>query len=71
MDRTEVVSSNIAEAGYDKKTKTMEVMFKNGGVYQYKRVPESLYKEFMKSASQGSFLAQRIRGIYNCEKVDE
>ena len=43
MDRTPVSSSNLASVGYDPSTKTLEIEFNDGAVYQYDDVPESEY----------------------------
>ncbi len=39
IGRDPVVSSNLASAGYDAETRTLEVEFSNGAVYRYGDVP--------------------------------
>ncbi len=70
MDRHEVVSSNVAEVGYDAETQTLEVMFHGGTIYQYFDMPETVYQELINAPSAGRFLAQRIKGVFRCEKVE-
>lgn len=62
MDRTKIEgSSNIAEVGYDYDSRTMEVLFHNGNVYQYWPITPSGWDSFLKSDSKGSFFAKHIR----------
>lgn len=69
MNRQPVTSSNVAEVGYDTTTMTLEVAFKNGTVYQYFDVPESVYQELMCSDSVGKFLNEQIKNSYRYTKV--
>lgn len=69
MIRQPVVSSNVAEIGYDAATMTLEVAFKNGTVYQYFDVPESLYQELMRAESVGKVLNAQIKNSYRYMKI--
>lgn len=69
MIRQSVVSSNVAEIGYDTVTMTLEVAFKNDTVYQYFDVPESLYQELMCAESVGKFLNAQIKNSYRYTKI--
>jgi uncharacterized protein len=69
MNRTPVSSSNIASVGYEPNTMTLEVEFKNGSVYQYFDVSESVYQEMMSAASVGSYLNQNIKNSYRYVQV--
>jgi len=40
MEYKKVESSNIAEVGYDPATQTLEVIFKNGRIYEYAGVDQ-------------------------------
>ena len=55
MTRVPVQSSIIFAIGYDPETRTMEIDFKTGAVYQYEQVPPELHKDFMESSSKGTF----------------
>ena len=55
MDRQSVVSSNLAEVGYDPDLETLEVQFKSGGIYQYFNVPAFMYERLMSANSLGRF----------------
>jgi hypothetical protein len=69
MNRTPVSSSNIASIGYDAKTLTLEVEFRDGSIYQYFDVPETVYQEFMRASSKGRFLHANIKGNYRYARV--
>jgi hypothetical protein len=71
MRRQHISSSSIRSAGYDKETKTLEVEFVSGGVYQYKGVPEYVYTEFLASPSRGVYFSTEIRDHYPTTKVSE
>lgn len=69
MNRTPVSSTNVASVGYDQSTTTLEVEFKGGSVYQYFDVPETVYQEFMRAGSLGSFLHNNIKDSYRCTRL--
>ena len=69
MKRQSVTSSNIASIGYDEASKTLEIEFLNGGVYQYFDVPMRVYEDIMSAGSHGVYLAQNIKGAYRYSKV--
>ncbi len=62
MNRTPVRSSNTRSVGYDPASRTLEVEFNSGGVYQYSGVPETIYQGFMRAASKGSYFHDDIKG---------
>ena len=72
MKRKKVKSSNIKAIGYDEETKTLEVEFHNGGIYQYNPIDKVGYKLLMKAKSIGAFFHHNIRhkkGI-ECNRVE-
>ena len=69
MNRKSVTSSNIASIGYDETSETLEIEFKNGGVYQYFDVPQGVYNGIMSASSHGEYLAHNIKGHYRYSKV--
>ena len=64
MKRTPVNSSHLASVGYDPASRTMEVEFSHGAVYQYFDIPESEYQELMQAGSHGSYFNANIRGAF-------
>lgn len=69
MNREAVDSSNLKSVGYDPDSRTLEVEFHHGGIYQYYGVPDQVYESLMSSGSHGRFLAQRIKGVYGYSKI--
>ena len=56
-----VVSSNVAQVGYDLATQTLAVQFKAGAkVYHYANVPPDVYEEMGKAESVGRFIGAHI-----------
>jgi uncharacterized protein with von Willebrand factor type A (vWA) domain len=64
MQRTPVQSSHVAEVGHDAATLTLEIAFKDGKVYQYFDVPETVFQELMSAPSVGIFLNAHIKNNY-------
>ncbi len=69
MHRDPVDSSNIEEIGYDLNTQMIEVQFKDGNVYQYFDVPQSLYEGLMSASSKGQFLNKEIKVNYRYARL--
>lgn len=64
MNRVKVSSSNIASVGYDESSKTLEIEFTGGRIYQYAKVPEVAFRELVKASSPGSYFKDNIRERY-------
>lgn len=69
MDRESVDSSTILSIGYDSGSETLEVEFKNSGVYQYYNVPEPVHAQLMQSGSKGQFLNVNIKNSFPYSRV--
>jgi len=70
MKRDHVESSNVESIGYDTSTRTLEIAFLNGAVYQYFDVPEAMYTEIMNPGiSKGEYLSRNIKGSFRYSKV--
>jgi len=69
MQRKPVTSSNIAEIGYDPSRSVLEVLFKNGSIYQYFDVPQGEYNALMKASSHGQYLNANIKGRFRYARV--
>ena len=66
MNRQPIHSENIASAGYDEETQTMEVEFdQKGAVYRYRNVPKSEWDNFLNGQpSPGKYFYHHIRSSY-------
>jgi hypothetical protein len=69
MDRIQVRSSSIASIGYDQDTKTLEVEFLKGGVYQYFEVLGGMWLGFVAADSKGKYFIAQIREKYRYSKA--
>jgi len=68
MDRTPVVSSNIAAVGWS--DGTLEVEFASGDAWSYPGVPKSVYMALTTATSPGRTFAAMVRGQYQGTKVE-
>jgi hypothetical protein len=69
IKRTAVSSSTLNSVGYDLLTKTLEIQFNDGSVYQYYQVPQETYVSLMKAESHGKYFYAVIRNEFRYKKV--
>jgi hypothetical protein len=69
MEREAVSSSNLVSVGYNPDSETLEVEFKNSGIYEYYNVPQFMYDRLMQAGSIGTFFNTEIKTSYACSKV--
>lgn len=69
MERTPVDSASIEAVGFESSSSTLEVLFRDGRVYQYFDVPERVYDELLQSPSVGQYFHREIRGVYRFARV--
>lgn len=69
MERIAVKSRDIAIVGYEAQSATLEVAFRNGGVYRYQNVPQDVYRQFMDAPSMGTFFSEKIKTAFPYEKI--
>jgi hypothetical protein len=62
-------SSVVSTFNYIPQSGTLRVVFVSGTVYDYKNVPEEVYKEMKSSGSKGTYLNTHIKGHYTFERV--
>ena len=62
-------SSVVAAIRYDATISTLRVIYVSGSVYDYKQVPEKIYKEMRTASSKGEFLNKHIKPNYEFEKI--
>jgi len=63
-------SSVVAAMTYDAITCTLRVIYVSGSVYDYKDVPEKVFKEMKEAFSKGEFLNKHIKPKYEFEKIN-
>lgn len=69
MRRESVSSSNLASVGYDPTSKTLEVAFKSGRVYEYYNVPASEHRALMSASSHGRYFNANIKENYEFSEL--
>jgi hypothetical protein len=69
MNYVAVSSSNVAAIAYDEVRQILGVRFHTGREYWYHRVPSSVYLNFLRAASKGSYLAAFVKPRYRCTRA--
>ena len=59
----------LIAAGYDKRSRILQVIFRTGHIYRYKGVPSSRYNALMSADSIGKYMHRHIIGHYPYERV--
>lgn len=62
IKRQPVKSTNIKSMGYDEKSRTVEIEFHKGAIWQYSPIMPKAWQEFSNADSKGTYFAQYIRG---------
>ncbi len=64
-------STCFSEVGYDEAENTLVVTFRDSGsTYAYYDVSSSVWSEFIAAESKGSYYNKKIKGNYDCEKIE-
>jgi hypothetical protein len=69
MDRVRVRSSNLASVGYDAEEGILEIVFLNGRIYEYYRVPEDVFQGLVSASSPGQYFADHVRDRYRFRPI--
>ncbi len=70
MKRLPQQSPAITSMGYDAATKTLEIEYPNGGIYQYFDVPQEVFAWFDRVPSKSAYLERNIKNQFSYAKVD-
>lgn len=71
MKRVRILSSSVVRSiGYEGRTRTLEVGFTSGEVYQYLDVDPSDVEAFLAADSKGTFLNEQIKPRYQAVRVE-
>ena len=62
-------SEMLVAAGYDPRSRILQVIFRTGETYRYKRVPAYEYDGLMSAESKGRYMHKHIIGHYDYERV--
>jgi hypothetical protein len=69
MRRRPVSSTSVASVGYDNATRTLEIEFKTGRVYQYHGVEADIFEQLTNAPSKGRFMNAYIRNSYPFSRI--
>lgn len=69
MRRYRIDSSAISAVGYDEASRTLELEFAGGAVYDYDGVPPDEVLGLLEAESRGRYFDERIRGPYPYRRV--
>ena len=69
MQRAFVESTTLRSAGHDAQSAVLELQFRNGAIYRYLLVPQSVYRDLLVAGSKGGYFNQNIRGRYPYQRV--
>lgn len=74
MKRNNVISESIESIGYDSQTKTLEVEFIRGRIYQYYKFTDNDYAKLLQASltgSIGSYFSKNIAKKFKYKKVED
>jgi hypothetical protein len=71
MKREAVESSMLREVGYDPETRTLEVEFTSGSVYEYYDVPPEQHEGLLRAESLGQYFLANIRDAYRYRRLNK
>lgn len=69
MDRIPVSSSNLQSVGYAPDSNILEIKFHSGGIYQYSRVSNAVYRGLMNASSHGGYFHAYVKDVYPYRKI--
>ena len=69
MQRQSVESSMMRTVGYDPQEHILEIEFQSGGIYQYYKVDEEVFKELMEAESLARYFHDHIKDLYMYGRV--
>lgn len=61
MQRVHVVSGHLESVGYDPESRTLEVRFLDGLIYDYYNVPAHIHSGLMLAAKHGEYFYRFVR----------
>jgi KTSC domain len=67
--RQVVDSSSLRSIGYERATQTLEVEFKNGGIYRYEGVSAETWDQLRNAESLGRFFQDHVRDHFPTTRV--
>lgn len=69
MERKRLNASNLRSAGYDARSRVLEIEFSNGSINQYTGVSEEIYRRLMNAPSPGSYFRDEIEESFSAKRL--
>jgi hypothetical protein len=69
MKRRPVESASVRAVGYSVSSRTLELEYVNGSIYQYFDVPQPTYAGLLAAPSIGNFVNTQIKPYYEFAEV--
>jgi hypothetical protein len=69
MNKMYINSGDLKSIQYDEATGTLEVEFLSKEVFQYRSVPNDIYKNMLNASSKSRFFDDNIRNSFASEKI--
>ena len=69
MERKRLNASNMRSAGYDPRSRVLEIEFSSGAIYQYAGVSEEIHRRLMNSPSPGSYFRDQIEESFTAKRL--
>jgi len=69
MERKRLNASNIRSAGYDSRSRVLEIEFSSGGIFQYSGVSDEVYRRLMNAPSPGSLFRDEIEESFTGKRI--
>lgn len=69
MERVRVQSESLKSVGYDAMTSTLEVQFRNGGIFQYFYVPHFIFSRLLETAAKANYFQNRVRHQFKFRRL--
>ena len=69
MERKRLNANNIRSAGYDARSRVLEIEFSNGGICQYSGVSDEVYRRLMNAPSPGSYFKDEIEESFTAKRL--
>jgi len=69
MERKRINASNIRAVGYDARSRTLEIEFSDGGIYQYSGVSEEVHRRLVSTPSPGSYFRDNIEENFSARRM--
>lgn len=66
MEMYPVNSTAIESIGYDAQTRRMKIKFIQGETYTFCNVPQSVFDNFLKASSKGTYYNDYIKDKFQC-----